>query len=136
MSCLSILVCVCKCHVFWHIQPLSQHFLVFPFLYFVGKDTQPATSTVIGRPILLALEDIDGSPSFLEKALRFIERQGIFCFLYLFILGLSDYLCCKICTECFNWASVFSWKENLEVARLHVLWNLSKHIIGVIIQLF
>ncbi|THU47653.1 hypothetical protein C4D60_Mb09t17880 [Musa balbisiana] len=41
------------------------------------KDTQPATSTVIGRPILLALEDIDGSPSFLEKALRFIERQGI-----------------------------------------------------------
>nr|XP_009386459.1 PREDICTED: rho GTPase-activating protein REN1-like isoform X1 [Musa acuminata subsp. malaccensis] len=41
------------------------------------KDTQPATSTVIGRPILLALEDIDGSPSFLEKALRFIEQHGI-----------------------------------------------------------
>ncbi|URE41354.1 pleckstrin domain-containing [Musa troglodytarum] len=41
------------------------------------KDTQPAKSTVIGRPILLALEDIDGSPSFLEKALRFIEQHGI-----------------------------------------------------------
>ncbi|KAL9256110.1 Rho GTPase-activating protein REN1-like protein [Drosera capensis] len=32
---------------------------------------------VIGRPILLALEEIDGSPSFLEKALRFIEAQGV-----------------------------------------------------------
>jgi hypothetical protein len=31
---------------------------------------------VVGRPILLALEDIDGSPSFLEKALRFIEQYG------------------------------------------------------------
>jgi hypothetical protein len=26
---------------------------------------------------LLALEDIDGSPSFLEKALRFIEQYGM-----------------------------------------------------------
>ncbi|KAG0559455.1 hypothetical protein KC19_10G106200 [Ceratodon purpureus] len=33
-------------------------------------------SMVIGRPILLALEDIDGSPSFLEKALTFIETYG------------------------------------------------------------
>jgi hypothetical protein len=33
-------------------------------------------SLVVGRPILLALEDIDGSPSFLEKALRFIEQYG------------------------------------------------------------
>jgi hypothetical protein len=31
---------------------------------------------VTGRPILLALEDIDGSPSFLEKALRFLEKHG------------------------------------------------------------
>lgn len=31
---------------------------------------------VIGRPILLALEDIDGNPSFLEKALRFVEEHG------------------------------------------------------------
>lgn len=35
---------------------------------------------VIGRPILLALEDIDGSPSFLEKALRFVEDHGSFLF--------------------------------------------------------
>lgn len=34
-------------------------------------------SLVVGRPILLALEDIDGSPSFLEKALCFIEQHGI-----------------------------------------------------------
>jgi hypothetical protein len=32
---------------------------------------------VVGRPILLALEDIDGSPSFLEKALCFIEQYGV-----------------------------------------------------------
>ncbi|KAH7567679.1 hypothetical protein JRO89_XS07G0118900 [Xanthoceras sorbifolium] len=32
---------------------------------------------VIGRPILLALEDVDGAPSFLEKALRFIEEHGV-----------------------------------------------------------
>lgn len=31
---------------------------------------------VVGRPILLALEEIDGTPSFLEKALRFIEEFG------------------------------------------------------------
>ncbi|XP_073281878.1 rho GTPase-activating protein REN1-like isoform X6 [Primulina huaijiensis] len=34
-------------------------------------------SLVIGRPILLALEDIDGTPSFLEKALRFVEENGV-----------------------------------------------------------
>ncbi|KAI9201230.1 hypothetical protein LWI28_020494 [Acer negundo] len=32
---------------------------------------------VIGRPILLALEDVDGAPSFLEKALRYIEDHGV-----------------------------------------------------------
>ncbi|XP_031118973.1 rho GTPase-activating protein REN1-like isoform X2 [Ipomoea triloba] len=42
-----------------------------------SKDRQPAKSLVIGRPILLALEDIDGSPSFLEKALRFVEEYGV-----------------------------------------------------------
>ncbi|GAB4861342.1 hypothetical protein Ancab_036503 [Ancistrocladus abbreviatus] len=41
------------------------------------KDRLPVKSMVIGRPILLALEDIDGSPSFLEKALRFIEDHGV-----------------------------------------------------------
>ncbi|GAQ85733.1 Rho GTPase activation protein (RhoGAP) with PH domain [Klebsormidium nitens] len=38
---------------------------------------RPQKSLVIGRPILLALEDIDGSPSFLEKALQFIETTGV-----------------------------------------------------------
>lgn len=33
-------------------------------------------SLVLGQPVLLALEDIDGTPSFLEKALRFIEEHG------------------------------------------------------------
>ncbi|XP_062164103.1 rho GTPase-activating protein REN1 isoform X2 [Alnus glutinosa] len=41
------------------------------------KDRQPFKSSVIGRPVLVALEDVDGAPSFLEKALRFIEEYGI-----------------------------------------------------------
>lgn len=41
------------------------------------KDRLPVKSLVIGRPILLALEDIDGTPSFLEKALRFMEERGV-----------------------------------------------------------
>ncbi|KAL6527289.1 Rho GTPase-activating protein ren1 [Orobanche gracilis] len=41
------------------------------------KDRHKAKSLVIGRPILLALEDIDGTPSFLEKALRFLEEHGV-----------------------------------------------------------
>ncbi|KAK6938080.1 Pleckstrin homology domain, partial [Dillenia turbinata] len=40
-------------------------------------ENQPAQHLVVGRPVLLALEDIDGSPSFLEKALRFIEEYGV-----------------------------------------------------------
>ncbi|KAL1189232.1 Rho GTPase-activating protein 7 [Cardamine amara subsp. amara] len=40
------------------------------------RDKRPLKSLVVGRPILLALEDIDGSPSFLEKALQFIEKYG------------------------------------------------------------
>ncbi|KAK9154647.1 hypothetical protein Sjap_002127 [Stephania japonica] len=40
------------------------------------RDKHPVKSLVVGRPILLALEDIDGSPSFLEKALRFLEKYG------------------------------------------------------------
>ncbi|OIT31778.1 PREDICTED: rho GTPase-activating protein 7-like isoform X1 [Nicotiana attenuata] len=40
------------------------------------KDKRPVKSLVVGRPILLALEDIDGGPSFLEKALRFLEKYG------------------------------------------------------------
>ncbi|CAL5434049.1 unnamed protein product [Camellia sinensis] len=39
-------------------------------------DKRPVKSMVVGRPILLALEDIDGGPSFLEKALRFLEKFG------------------------------------------------------------
>ncbi|KAL5720104.1 hypothetical protein ACHQM5_012803 [Ranunculus cassubicifolius] len=41
------------------------------------RDKHPIKSLVVGRPILLALEDIDGSPSFLEKALRFLETFGV-----------------------------------------------------------
>ncbi|KAJ9166487.1 hypothetical protein P3X46_021235 [Hevea brasiliensis] len=41
------------------------------------KDKVPVKALVIGRPVLLALEDVDGSPSFLEKALRFIEEHGV-----------------------------------------------------------
>ncbi|KAE8666767.1 hypothetical protein F3Y22_tig00112491pilonHSYRG00238 [Hibiscus syriacus] len=37
---------------------------------------QPERSTVLHRPILLALEDVDGAPTFLEKALRFVEEHG------------------------------------------------------------
>ncbi|XP_022756179.1 rho GTPase-activating protein 7-like isoform X2 [Durio zibethinus] len=40
------------------------------------RDKCTAKSLVVGRPILLALEDIDGSPSFLEKALQFLEKFG------------------------------------------------------------
>ncbi|KAH7445792.1 hypothetical protein KP509_01G024700 [Ceratopteris richardii] len=42
-----------------------------------GRERRPVKSLVVGRPILLALEDIDGSPSFLEKALCFIEQYGV-----------------------------------------------------------
>lgn len=39
-------------------------------------------SSVIGRPAEFALVDADGSPSFLEKALKFIEDHGkFFCLL-------------------------------------------------------
>ncbi|CAI0541898.1 unnamed protein product [Linum tenue] len=41
------------------------------------REKRPVKSLVVGRPILLALEDIDGSPSFLEKALQFLEKYGI-----------------------------------------------------------
>ncbi|KAJ0243352.1 Rho GTPase-activating protein 6 [Hirschfeldia incana] len=40
------------------------------------RDQRPLKSSVVGRPILLALEEIDGSPSFLEKALQFLETNG------------------------------------------------------------
>ncbi|VFQ71350.1 unnamed protein product [Cuscuta campestris] len=40
------------------------------------RDKRPVKSLVVGRPILLALEDIDGGPSFLEKALKFLEKHG------------------------------------------------------------
>ncbi|GLT81764.1 hypothetical protein SLE2022_001980 [Rubroshorea leprosula] len=46
------------------------------FCQWTGRDKRPVKSLVVGRPILLALEDIDGGPSFLEKALRFLENFG------------------------------------------------------------
>ncbi|KAM1292778.1 hypothetical protein ACFX13_020084 [Malus domestica] len=42
-----------------------------------SKDKKPVKSTVIGVPVLLALEEVDGAPSFLEKALRFVEEYGV-----------------------------------------------------------
>lgn len=42
-----------------------------------SKDRPSPKSMVLGRPVLLALEDIDGTPSFLEKALRYVEEHGI-----------------------------------------------------------
>ncbi|CAM6069133.1 unnamed protein product [Sphagnum tenellum] len=46
----------------------------------LGRGRRPVKSLVVGRPISLALEDIDGSPSFLEMALHFIEQYAIhFC---------------------------------------------------------
>ncbi len=57
--------------------------LLFQFLslcelkLFSGRGRRPVKSLVVVRPISLALEDIDGSPSFLEKALRFIEQYGM-----------------------------------------------------------
>ncbi|KAL7582500.1 hypothetical protein Lser_V15G44572 [Lactuca serriola] len=41
-----------------------------------SKD-EKTKSIVLGRPILLALEDIDGTPSFLEKALCYVEDFGV-----------------------------------------------------------
>jgi hypothetical protein len=41
-------------------------------VYFAAEDK----SSVIGRPAEFSLVDPDGSPSFLEKALRFIEDYG------------------------------------------------------------
>ncbi|GBG84655.1 hypothetical protein CBR_g39031 [Chara braunii] len=42
-----------------------------------GKDKRPLKSMVVGRPVLLALEELDGTPSFLEKALCFVETHGL-----------------------------------------------------------
>ncbi|XP_071692681.1 rho GTPase-activating protein REN1-like [Rutidosis leptorrhynchoides] len=42
-----------------------------------SKERASPMSTVLGRPVLLALEDIDGTPSFLEKALRYVEDYGV-----------------------------------------------------------
>ncbi|KAJ8770901.1 hypothetical protein K2173_022073 [Erythroxylum novogranatense] len=44
--------------------------------FYQWRDKRPVKSLVVGRPILLALEDIDGGPSFLEKALKFLEKYG------------------------------------------------------------
>lgn len=55
------------------------------------KDKQTVKSMVVGRPILLALEEVDGSPSFLEKALRFIEEYGKFLSMTVAILSLKSH---------------------------------------------
>ncbi|KAG7555048.1 hypothetical protein ISN44_As11g012330 [Arabidopsis suecica] len=40
------------------------------------RDQRPLKSSVVGRPILQALEETDGSPNFLEKAMQFLETYG------------------------------------------------------------
>lgn len=57
-----------------------------------GREKRPTKSLVVGRPILLALEDIDGGPSFLEKALRFLEKNG-----RCLLLGAFDRFCYNLC---------------------------------------
>ncbi|KAJ0239704.1 Rho GTPase-activating protein REN1 [Hirschfeldia incana] len=57
--------------------PVSVEEQMMQFSHIFTEDETPTKSTVIGRPVLLALEDVDGSPSFLEKALRFVEDHGI-----------------------------------------------------------
>nr|GEW41024.1 Rho GTPase-activating protein REN1-like isoform X1 [Tanacetum cinerariifolium] len=42
-----------------------------------SKDRSPGKGMVLGRPILFSLEDIDGTPSFLEKALTYVEDHGV-----------------------------------------------------------
>lgn len=54
----------------------TSDYFIFFYYFYTGRDKRPVKSLVVGRPILLALEDIDGSPSFLEKALRFLEKFG------------------------------------------------------------
>lgn len=61
-------------------------FLYFPVFSFVAKDKPHTRFTVTGTPILLTLEDVDGAPTFLEKALRFVEEYGRF---FLFLSGIS-----------------------------------------------
>lgn len=64
-----------SCHIYLCISITPWH---------AGRDQRPLKSSVVGRPILLALEEIDGSPSFLEKALQFLETYGeFFCLLVL-----------------------------------------------------
>lgn len=60
-------------------------------IYNPGRERRPVKSLVVGRPILLALEDIDGGPSFLEKALRFLEKYGKALFCLLEISGVFPY---------------------------------------------
>jgi hypothetical protein len=71
---------------------------------FTGSYRRPVKSMVVGRPILLALEDIDGSPSFLEKALTFIETYGTSFHLS---ADLKSYTPMSHCKSCF-YASDFN----------------------------
>lgn len=66
--------CHCNFFIFDWKEPVIVIFTIFLLLLTGNK--RPVKSLVVGRPILLALEDIDGGPSFLEKALRFLEKYG------------------------------------------------------------
>lgn len=73
---LSINVCTSAAYIFFLFPFLFVKILMRLLYFWSGRDKRPIKSLVVGRPILLALEDIDGSPSFLEKALRFLEKFG------------------------------------------------------------
>lgn len=82
--------CICiklLCFLLHYSLQLIEICFVFCFSY-TAVDRQPVKTSVIRRPILLALEDVDGTPSFLEKALQFIEEHGGY-FFSLFLLRSS-----------------------------------------------
>lgn len=62
------------------------------YVYSTAKEKEAPKVLVTGRPILLALEDVDGTPSFLEKALRFLEEHGEVFFLLIFTLNIPGLL--------------------------------------------
>ncbi|KAL8125112.1 hypothetical protein AgCh_012694 [Apium graveolens] len=59
------------------LPPVLCNGVTYPVLYEKpGGERRHVKSLVVGRPILLALEDVDGGSSFLEKALQFLEKYG------------------------------------------------------------
>ncbi|KAL1555190.1 rho GTPase-activating protein 7-like isoform X1 [Salvia divinorum] len=78
---------------------MAEHLLLSPIMdvhpngiiYNPRRERRSVKSLVVGRPILLPLEDIDGGPSFLEKALRFLEKYDKILYCLLEISGVFTY---------------------------------------------